>query len=477
MQELIYTALVPHPPILIPEVGGEESNRVRITYAAMEQVAKDLVALKPDAVVIISPHGPVFQDAIAVHMLPRITGSFRAFGAPRVTYTVDVDQDLGALVIEAGRRAGIAMAPVTEDWAEEWRATELDHGTMVPLHFLREAGYEGAILPIAMGMLPPLQLYAFGKALQEAIDESDRRIAVLASGDLSHRLTPDAPAGYHPDAGQFDREVVEALGRGDLTALFRLDHEKCEQAGECGLRPLMMLAGTLDGLQVKPQVLSYEGPFGVGYAVVPMSPGAAISGRELLEGLKASRRERIEQRRAKAHPIVHLARTALEHFVRTGLELDFSQGAPEQGTVPWQLPKGMPEKAGVFVSLKVDGQLRGCIGTTEPTQPTLALEVVHSAIEAGTADPRFSPVEEEELDDLDYSVDVLEAAEPCTPDQLNPSEYGIIVGKGERRGLLLPDVPGVDTVEEQVRIACSKAGLRPDEPGLELYRFRVRRFR
>jgi MEMO1 family protein len=477
MQEFVYAALVPHPPIVIPEVGGEEVSRVRATHAAMEQMAAELVAARPDAVVIISPHGPVFRDAIAVHMLPSIQGDLREFRAPEVTFEANIDRHLGNLVVAAARRAGLPAAPVTPEWSGEWGADRLDHGTMVPLYFLVRAGYRGAIVPIAMGLLPPVQLYAFGQALQAAIDESGSRIAVLASGDLSHRLTPDAPAGYNPEAHQFDREVVEALGRGDLGHLFRMDPDQCESAGECGLRPLMMLAGALDGLSVKPQVMSYEGPFGVGYAVVPMRPGMPDPDRRLGPVLEAARQERSAQRRARSHPIVNLARAALEHYVKTNLEIDFSAGAPHEGTAPWQLPEDLPESAGVFVSLKMDGELRGCMGTTGPTEPTLALEVVRNAIMAGTRDPRFSPVEEEELPYVDYSVDVLGEPVPCSRTELDPRTYGVIVEKSEHRGLLLPDLPGVDTVEEQVEIACRKAGLSARDPGLKLYRFRVDRYR
>lgn len=476
MQELIYAALVPHPPIMVPEVGGDEVGKVRATVSAMQQVAEEVAALRPDTVVIISPHGPVFRDAIAVHAFPRIQGDLGAFRAADVTFDLPIDRELSSMVVAEARRSDLPVAPVTEEWASEWNAERLDHGTMVPLYYLLKAGWQGAILPVAIGMLPPVQLYAFGQALQTAIDHYGHRVAVIASGDLSHRLTLDAPAGYHPEAGQFDREVVEALGRGDLAHIFRIDHDLCEKAGECGLRPLMMLAGTLDGLQVRSQVLSYEGPFGVGYAVVPMMPGAPDPGRRLRKGLDQSRQERVERRRRQAHPIVMLARAALEHYVRTGLLLDFSAGAPHEGTAPWQLPPELPERAGVFVSLKLDGDLRGCMGSIEPTEPTLALEVVNNAVTAGSRDPRFGPVEEADLPLIDYSVDVLGVPEPCTPTDLDPSRYGVIVQKGRKRGLLLPDLSGVDTAEEQVSIACRKAGLSPHEPGIQHFRFKVDRY-
>lgn len=476
VSSLIFTALVPHPPIAIPAVGGEESERCHTTRESLRRLAEELLQLNPEVVVIISPHGPVFHDAIAIHRLDAIEGDLTAFGVEGLALSATIDQPLGELVVAEARTARLSVAPVTPEWAAEWQAERLDHGTFVPLHFLREAGYTGPILPVAMGMLPPLDLYTFGQVLQKAIDRSGKRVAVLASGDLSHRLSPEAPAGFAPEGADFDREVVEALGRGDLAALFAIEPDCRERAGECGYRPLLMLAGVLDGLAVKPLVYSYEHPFGVGYAVISLTPAGPDPARQLRPGLEEARTEQLERQRAEAHPVAQLARAALEHFVVTGLELDFSAGAPHEGTAAWQLPAVLPERAGCFVTLTVDGDLRGCMGTTGPTGPTLALEIVQNAIKAGTGDPRFSPVEEEELPYLVYKVDILGEPERTTLDQLDPRQYGVIVHKGDQVGLLLPDLPGVDSVEEQVTIACRKAGLLPDEPGLELARFQVRRY-
>ncbi len=476
LQELIYAALVPHPPIVVPAVGKEEGERVQATRRAMEEVAARLAALRPDGIVIITPHGPVFHDAVAVHMVEEIGGDLAAFGAPEVALSVPVDRELGEQVISAAREAGIMTAPVTEEWIAEWEAERLDHGSVVPLYFLQQAGWRSPVLPVAMGILPPVQLYAFGMALGRAIDRSGRRIAVLASGDLSHRLTPEAPAGHAPGAERFDQEVVEALEQADMARLFRLDPDLVELAGECGLRPLMMLAGALDGIRVEPRVLSYEGPFGVGYAVAELRPAGPDPERALLERLQRERKARVERRRARAHPLVRLARAALEHYVETGMALDFSSGAPHEGTAPLELPAGLPERAGVFVTLRIDGDLRGCMGTTTPTEPSLALEVVRSAIDAGTADPRFLPVEDEELPYLDYTVHLVEEPEPCTAADLDPQVYGVIAQAGGQSGVLLPGLPGIRTAQEQLELACRKAGVRPDDPELRLFRFRVRRF-
>lgn len=166
------------------------------------------------------------------------------------------------------------------------------------------------------------------------------------------------------------------------------------------------------------------------------------------------------------HPLVKLARDAIEAYVR-----DRRVIAP-----PQELTEEMKERAGAFVSIKKHGQLRGCIGTFLPTKTNLAEEVIRNAIAAATEDPRFPPVREDELKDLEVSVDVLSAPEPVNDlSELDPKKYGVIVVKGPRKGLLLPDLEGVDTVEEQLRIAKLKAGILPDED-CEIYRFNVRRY-
>jgi AmmeMemoRadiSam system protein A len=166
------------------------------------------------------------------------------------------------------------------------------------------------------------------------------------------------------------------------------------------------------------------------------------------------------------HPVVKLAKEAVETYVREGKILK-----------PKELAAEMRERAGVFVSLHKYGQLRGCIGTFEPTKDNVAEEIITNAISSSTADPRFSPVTASELDDLEYSVDILTKPEPVADEsQLDPEEYGIIVESGWRRGLLLPDLEGVDSVEEQIAICRLKAGISPSEP-IDLYRFQVRRFK
>jgi AmmeMemoRadiSam system protein A len=165
------------------------------------------------------------------------------------------------------------------------------------------------------------------------------------------------------------------------------------------------------------------------------------------------------------NPMAELARKAVEKYVRYGKVFK-----------PRKLTAEMKSKAGVFVSIKKHGELRGCIGTFMPTMDSVAEEVVANAIGSATQDPRFVPVGVAELNDLEYSVDVLTRPEPVqSVDQLDPKKYGIIVESGFRRGLLLPDLERVDTVEEQIIICRAKAGISTGEP-IKLYRFQVKRF-
>jgi AmmeMemoRadiSam system protein A len=243
-----------------------------------------------------------------------------------------------------------------------------------------------------------------------------------------------------------------------------MDKNLIENAGECGLRPIIMVMGALDGKQARSEVLSYEAPFGVGYCVCYIEPGEADRDRCLLPRLRAAG---VERECSEQSDIVRLARKSLEQYVRSGTRIE------PPGDDSW-----MSKTANAcFVSLQKHGRLRGCIGSIEPQNSTLAEEVIENAIAAGTEDPRFMPVTPEELGDLVYSVDVLEPAERvASVSDLDPEVYGVIVEKGKRRGLLLPDLPGITSADEQVRIAREKAGIREAETGVNLYRFRVERY-
>jgi AmmeMemoRadiSam system protein A len=435
---LVFAGLAPHPPLIVLRVGGDELRKVEKTIRAMKQWAQRVAAAKPDTLVFFSPHGVFLRDAEGYLKQRKLFGSFAAFGSPEIAFETENDCELAEAIVREAAKERISVVGVDDN--------TLDHGIMVPLHYLREAGVQAKLVAFGISLLPFGELFRFGRVVARVCEATPRRIALVASGDLSHRLIPGAPAGYDPQGKVFDEIIQEALSQMDVERILNLPEDLVERAAECGLRPIIILLGALSGKKVESRIYSYEGPFGVGYLVAEF----CLRGRGPQED----------------PPHVRLARASLEYYLRTGKIMP----------VPDPLPEGMEGRAGVFVSLKKRGQLRGCIGTVEPVRENIAAEIIYNAVSAGVGDPRFMPVQLEELPELEISVDVLTPPEPVASEKdLDPKRYGVIVSSKGRRGLLLPNLEGIDTVEEQIRIAKMKAGISPDEP-VQLERFEVVRY-
>jgi AmmeMemoRadiSam system protein A len=466
---VVLCALAPHPPLLIPEIGSRRDlDAVRQTMSAMKRLAAIVRDARPEVVVVISPHSPLFEDAVAIHAANPLEGDFSMFAAGEVSLSFENDLALAREVVSRARAMGVSALLLDERGRQTYRVQgRLDHGVLVPMHFIAGAGVSVPLVVMGMALLPREKLYAFGAAVSQAVRTLGRRAVVVASGDLSHRLTRGAPAGYDPRGAEFDARIVDLLRGGDVDGILSLDESLVDRAGECGYRSLIIALGTLEGRVFEPEVLSYEGPFGVGYAVAVLRPGEEVEQRRLLDKLIAGRREAMSRAREGESSLVRLARRAVEEYTRSGRVIE----------PPKDLPEEMRGRAGVFCSIKKAGQLRGCIGTIRPTTRSIAEEVIRNAIAAATDDPRFVPVGPDELDDLVYSVDVLTPAERIAGiDQLDPRIYGVIVKKGPRSGLLLPDLEGIEDAREQVEIAKRKAGIPRDDDDVELFRFRVKRY-
>ena len=294
-------------------------------------------------------------------------------------------------------------------------------------------------------------------------------VAFVASGDLSHRLKPEAPAGYYPQAYLFDREVVESIRDAQPERIINIDQDLRRMAGECGYRSMLIALGVAESTSQDYEVLHYEAPFGVGYLVAQITCESLSAKDGTADSVDEPDSENQTIRQQEGEQLLALARRAIETFVLEGRVI-------EKPSAPDPLLK---ERAACFVSIKtLEGDLRGCIGTIEPAKETLAEELIANAVSSATRDPRFPPVTSAELSNLRYSVDVLSAPEPAQFEELDPKVYGVIVEdeSGTRRGLLLPDLRGVETVRQQVDIAARKAGIPPDMP-LKFSRFRVERYR
>lgn len=464
---VVFCGVCPHPPIAVPEVGGPEAAKVSDTQEAMLELGRRIIKSGAETVAIISPHAPIFRDVVGINLSPQLKGDLGYFQAGNIRYMVDNDPALAREIKRQAAELGLPVIELTEEEERQYGVSlRLDHGVAVPLYFLRKAKLETPLVHVSMALGQPRKLYLFGVAVRKAAESLGRRVALLASGDLSHGLTHDAQGGYLPRGKDFDSSIARLLAGPDVEGIVEMDPELVSQAGECGYHSIVMMLGALDGYDVKAEVLSYEGPFGVGYLVASLEPEGKNPEKSFLKKIRSETLTEMAKKRAGESYLVKVARSTLESFVN---------GSPQPA--PAEVPEEFKKSAGVFVSIKKFGQLRGCIGTIEPVRSNIVEEVSENAISAGANDPRFQPVRKEELDDLEYSVDVLQPPEPISGlHQLDPAKYGVIVRSGRRSGLLLPNLEGVDTAEEQVLIACQKAGVRKDDP-LKLERFEVKRYK
>ena len=450
--------LTPHPPVLLPEVGKGQEEKIAATGQAIRTAAEEVARWQPDVLIISSPHTVLYGDYFHVAPGSGASGNMAAFGAPQVQISVQYDSLLRDAVIRRAQSSGLKAGTLGQ------RDPSLDHGILIPLYFLRKAGIDCPIIRLGLSGFSPLAHYQLGQCVAEAVESLGRRAIYVASGDLSHKLKSDGPYGFAPEGPVFDDAVTQAMVSGDFLKFLIMDPSLCERAAECGLRSFQMMAGALDRLALAPKLFSYENTFGVGYAVALFPVTGRDEARCFATACEQAQRTRLAARRASEDPWVQLARLSLESYVRTGHTLE---------RLPDHLPQELTRQAaGTFVSLHINGHLRGCIGTVFPARENVAWEIIQNAVSACSCDPRFPPVRVNELDELEYSVDVLDQPEPVNSlSQLDPRQYGVIVIYGHRRGLLLPNLDGVDTVEKQLDIARQKGGIREEDP------YRIERFK
>ncbi|QQK08876.1 AmmeMemoRadiSam system protein A [Miniphocaeibacter halophilus] len=452
------TFILAHPPIIVPEVGKGEERKARKTIEGFEKVAKIIASIKPETIILSSPHATPYADYINISSGEFGEGSFWNFRVPEVKMKIPYDNELVKKISELAEEKNIPAGTLGE------QDDELDHGVLVPLYYINKYYKDYKLVRIGLSGLSLTKHYEFGKIVQKASEELSRKSVYIASGDLSHKLLPEGPYGFAPEGPVYDKKIGEIIETADFSKLFEFSPDFIEKAADCGLRSFVIMAGVLDSKEVKSQLFSLEGPYGVGYATGQFEVIGENNNRKFDKIYEEKEIDRVKDLRKDSDPWVELARKSLETYIRTNEKLKLPTNLPEEMT---------NTKAGVFVTIYKHGQLRGCIGTIEPVKDSVAEEILENAISSGTRDPRFPRVEESELNELVYSVDVLGEAEPISSlDELDTSKYGLIVTSGVKRGLLLPNIEGVDTPEEQLKIVRRKAGIYPhDKQTLE--RFKV----
>ena len=516
---IVAACAVPHPPLLIPGVGEDNDPQVQKTQRALQEVAKQIALLKPETLVFLSPHATLYRDYFHISPGANAWGNFSRFGST-AAYHVEYDEEFVSCL-----EALLRENNIPGDTSGE-REPTLDHGVMVPLHFFDEAGIDAKIVRVGLSGLSLEQHRAFGKLVAETARQLGRKTIIVASGDLSHKLLPSGPYGFTPEGPEFDELMCNALATGDVESMLQIDEGLSDAAAECGFRSFVMMGGALEAIDFTPQLLSYEGPFGVGYAVaayLAKDQGSETQGSSKLqhndkaygnETQDSSSKGQTNSEPQEGNETQHSSKAQGDNKAQCSITAQDDK--PAAPSLPAALAKQAllcyfkndrqrptlttPEiaqllirfsgdsrtkdlyqqltttGAGTFVSLHKYGDLRGCIGTISPARETTLHEIVHNAVSAAVEDPRFSPLEESELNDLTIKVDILGEAEPVlNRSTLDAERYGVIVSLGFRRGLLLPSLEGVDTPEEQIAIALSKARILPSEP-YSLERFEVVRY-
>ena len=455
---IVAAFMVPHPPMIVPEVGRGSEKQVEMTIKAYEKVADEIAELKPETIIISSPHSVMYSDYFHISPGSGAQGSFADFGAPQVKFDLEYDQELVNLVCSKADESHFPAGILGE------KHPELDHGTMVPLWFITKKYKDFKLVRTGLSGYDLLKHYEYGMMIKEAVESLGRKVVYVASGDLSHKLQDYGPYGFAEEGPVYDKRIMDVCSGARFGELFDFDESFCQKAAECGHKSFVIMAGALDGKAVQATQYSHEDVTGVGYGICSFIPKGDDEERHFLDKRLKLLEDELNQKREKSDAYVKLARASAEYFVKNG------------DTMP--LPDNLPSellntKAGAFVSIHKFGALRGCIGTIASTQKNLALEIIENAVSAVSKDPRFEPVTEDELKYLDINVDVLGEAEPIKSEaELDVKKYGVIVQSGYKRGLLLPDLDGVDTVEQQVSIARRKGGIAPGEK-VELFRFEV----
>jgi len=423
------------------------ASELRATIA--QYVNKD--APKVEAVGLLMPHaGYQYSGAVAGATISRINfkdtfiimgPTHSGLGKP-FSVMVEGTWKMPMGDVEIDSELARKIIAVSEYAEEDVRAHLEEHAVEVQLPFLQYLKPDVRIVPIILAGAPADIYKAIGRDIARSIKELNREAVILASGDMTHR-EPQA------SAEEKDMKAVEAMLALDEDELTRRYQDL--RISMCAHGPVVTLISAAKELGVSgAELIKYQ-----------------TSGDTTGDYMEVVGYAGVIFKKAGMHPLAALAKETVETYVREG----------EKPPPPKDLTPEMKAEAGVFVSIHKLGALRGCIGTFEPQQENVAGEIMTNAVSSATRDPRFPPIVPEELNDLDYSVDVLTKPEPVEDEsQLDPRKYGVIVEAGWRRGLLLPDLEGVDTVEYQIDICRQKGGISPDEP-VQLYRFEVKRYK
>lgn len=444
--------MVPHPPLIIPEIGKGNEKQITKTINSYESVAQQIASIAPETIIISNPHAPYYSDYFYISSPKTIEGSFKNFGAKDVSFTEQIDEELVEEIEKCAKEYNFP-AGITKE-------VELDHGSMVPLYFIKRKLPKCKIVIVGLSTLPLIDNYKMGMIINEAVNKLDRKVVFVASGDLSHKLQEYGPYGFVKEGPIYDKRIMDVCSNARFNELLEFDEEFLDTVAQCGHRSFTIMAGTMDGLGVNAKEYSHEDITGVGYGICSFYPDEENKDRYFYDKYLKEQ----EEKTLSNDELVNLAKKSIESYIVNDKILD----------MPNDISNELKDrKAGVFVSIYKFDRLRGCIGTFLPTTDCIGSEIIRNAISSCSKDPRFKPITKDELKYLKISVDVLKEPELVNSKvELDEKKYGVIVSAGYKKGLLLPDIKGIDSVDRQIEIAKKKGNINSDEE-IILQRFEV----
>lgn len=455
---LLRAYLLPHPPEAVAAEETKDAHALSAIRKSYSKVAEEIAELKPETIIVLSSHASAFSDYFQISDGEVGLGSMKDYGAPNITFRVFYDKEF------VKRLSFCSLSNNLPAGVEGNQLGFLDHGTMVPLFFINRLYRDYQLVRIGLSGLSLLDHYRLGIYINKTIGETGRKAVIIATGDLSHIESNESSYGYNPQGKRYDEQFLSDLKAGNFGNLLDYSRDELTLVKQCAHKATTVLCGAFDCQDVEPELLAYESYHGVGYAAMSFKPLGKNQSRSFYELYLRKQRLNLNEEKKHNDKFVALAYTAIETYVTSQKII-----AVPEDFVFWGPSRG------VFVTIEENGSIRGCIGTSAPLKNTLGEEIVANAISSASFDPRFPPLRKDELPYIKVTLDFLSIPELVENlDDLDPEKYGIIIQKGSRHGLLLPNLADIHHIDEQIDVARKKAGIDFDED-YDIYRFVVER--
>lgn len=454
---IIAAYMLPHPMISIPEISSSRGE-LKVGKSCFALASKQIAALAPDTIVWISPHAESYADFFQIADGEIGNGSFAEVGKPDISFRMPYDKELSLEISRLSKMMDF------EAGNENDHDISLDHGTMVPLYHLNKEYRNYRSVRLGVSGLSPAKHYQLGTIIAKAINNLNRKAVIIASGDLSHVVSEDSNLGFKQEGKLYDERMARIMTRANFGELISFDRNLLYAASSCGHRAFCIMAGCLDRLEVDSTWLGYDKANGTGYGFCRYLVKGNDPSRAYLDLYRSSQLYSASTKKKNADIYVKLATQAIETYISSGRSIK----------VPPKLPEEMEKhKAGVFVTIYQDGDIRGCIGTLKPKKGSISREIIANAL-AACEDSRFERLKIDDLRFISVKVDVIESMIPVLSDEdLDPKQYGLMVESDGRHAFLLPNLPGIESADEQIDAAKRKAGI-PEDEEVQLHRITVK---